>query len=45
VEKSAGKFLACLDFWDPDDMLYTDYLPKGQTINLSLLMLANERNF
>jgi len=32
VQKSAGKFLASI-FWDQDDILHTDYLPKGQTIN------------
>ena len=31
-QKSAGKFLALI-FWDQDDILHTDYLPKGQTIN------------
>ena len=41
VQKSAGKFLA-LTFWDQDDILLIDYLPKAQTINaefyLSLLV-------
>jgi histone-lysine N-methyltransferase SETMAR len=32
VQKSAGKVLASI-FWDQDDVLPTDYLPKGQTIN------------
>jgi len=44
VQKSAGKFLAFLDFFfDQDGILLTDYLPKGQTINVefysSLLVL------
>ena len=41
VQKSAGKVLAPI-FWDQDDILLIDYLPKGQTINAefysSLLM-------
>ena len=41
VQKSAGKVLALI-FWDQDDILLIDYLPKGQTINgeyyLSLLV-------
>jgi len=41
VQKFAGKFLASI-FWDQDDILLIDYLPKGQTINakyyLSLLV-------
>jgi hypothetical protein len=41
VQKSTGKFLA-LFFWDQDNILLIDYLPKGQTINAecysSLLM-------
>jgi len=45
VQKSAGKFLASI-FWDQDDILFIDYLPKGQTINaeyyLSLLMQMKE---
>jgi len=32
VQKSAGKVLASI-FWDQDDILLIDYLPKGQTIN------------
>jgi len=32
VQKSVGKFLASI-FWDEDDILLNDYLPKGQTIN------------
>jgi len=32
VQKSAGKVLASI-FWDQDDILHHDYLPKGQTIN------------
>jgi len=32
VQKSAGKVLASI-FWDQDDILLNDYLPKGQTIN------------
>jgi len=32
VQKSAGKVLAWI-FWDQDDILLIDYLPKGQTIN------------
>jgi len=41
VQKSARKVLASI-FWDQDDILLIDYLPKGQTINagyyLSLLL-------
>jgi hypothetical protein len=33
VQKSAGKFLASI-FWDQDSILLTDYLPKGETINV-----------
>ena len=32
VQKSAGKFPASI-FWDQDDILLINYLPKGQTIN------------
>ena len=32
VQKSAGKVLASI-FWDQDDILFIDYLPKDQTIN------------
>ena len=32
VQKFAGKFLASI-FWDQDNILPNDYLPKGQTIN------------
>jgi len=32
VQKSAGNVLASI-FWDQDDVLLIDYLPKGQTIN------------
>ena len=32
MQKSAGKVLASI-FWDQDDILLNDYLPKGQTIN------------
>jgi len=32
VQKSAGKVLVSI-FWDQDGILFTDYLPKGQTIN------------
>jgi hypothetical protein len=32
VQKSAEKILAPV-FWDQDDILLIDYLPKGQTIN------------
>jgi histone-lysine N-methyltransferase SETMAR len=42
LQKSAGKFLASIFFWDQDSILLIDYLPKGQTINavfyLSLLV-------
>jgi len=31
LQKSAGKVLASI-FWDQDGILFTDYLPKGQTI-------------
>jgi len=33
VQKFAGKVLASI-FWDQDGILLTDYLPKGQTINV-----------
>jgi len=33
VQKSPGKVLASI-FWDQDGILLTDYLPKGQTINV-----------
>jgi len=32
VKKSAGKFLASI-FWDQEDILLIDYLPRGQTTN------------
>ena len=32
VQKSAGKILASI-FWDQGGIIFTDYLPKGQTIN------------
>jgi len=32
VQKSAGKVLASI-FWDHEDILLIDYLPKGQAIN------------
>jgi len=32
VQKSAGKFVASI-FWDQDNILLIDYLPKGQTVN------------
>jgi len=32
VQKSGGKVLASI-FWDQDNILLIDYLPKGQTIN------------
>ena len=32
VQKSAGKVLASI-FWDQDDILFIDYLPKVQTMN------------
>jgi len=32
VQKSAGNVLTSI-FWDQDGILFTDYLPKGQTIN------------
>jgi len=32
VQKSTGKVLASI-FWDQDDILLIDYLPKSQTIN------------
>ena len=37
VQKSAGKVLTSI-FWDHDGILLIDYLPKGQTINSSLLV-------
>jgi len=44
VQKSAGEVLAS-SFWDQDGILLTDYLPKGQTINVeyysSLLVQYN----
>jgi len=33
VQKCAGKLLAST-FWDQDDILLIDYLPKVQTINV-----------
>ena len=33
VQKYAGKVLTSI-FWDQDDILLIDYLPKGQTINV-----------
>jgi len=33
VQKSDGKILASIFFWDQDGILISDYLPKGQTIN------------
>ena len=33
VQKSAGKVLVSI-FWDQDGILLTDFLPKGQTINV-----------
>jgi len=33
VQKSAGKILASIFFWDQDGIFLTDYLRKGQTIN------------
>ena len=48
VQKSAGKVLASI-FWDQDDILLIDCLPKGQTINAeynsSLLVWCNWRTF
>jgi len=42
VQKSAGKVLASIFFWDQDGILLIDYLPKGQTVKaeyyLSLLV-------
>ena len=32
VQNPAGKFLASI-FWDQDDILLIDHLPKGQIIN------------
>jgi hypothetical protein len=44
VQKFAGKFLASI-FWDQDGIHPTDYLPKGQTVNMeyysSLLVELN----
>ena len=37
VQNSAGKVLPSI-FWDQDGILLIDYLPKGQTINSSLLV-------
>jgi len=37
VQKSAGKVFAST-FWDQDGILLINYLPKGQTINSSLLV-------
>ena len=34
LQKSAGKVLASI-FWDQDGILLIDYLPNGQTINIS----------
>ena len=36
VQKSTGNFLASI-FWDQDDILHIDYLPKGLTINAVLI--------
>jgi len=36
VQKSAGKALASIFFGDQDAILLTDYLTKGQTINLKV---------
>jgi hypothetical protein len=33
VHKSAGKVLASI-FWDQEGILFIDYLPKGQIINV-----------
>jgi hypothetical protein len=33
VQKPAGKVLTSI-FWDQDGIHLTDYLPKGQTINI-----------
>ena len=33
MQKSTGKILTSI-FWNQDDILLTDYLPKGQTINM-----------
>jgi hypothetical protein len=33
VQKSAGNVLVLI-FWDQDGILFIDYLPKGQTINV-----------
>jgi len=33
VQKSAGKVLASIFFWNQDSILLIDYLPMGQTIN------------
>jgi len=33
VQKSAGKVLASIFFWDQDGILLIDYIPKGQTVN------------
>jgi histone-lysine N-methyltransferase SETMAR len=33
VQKRAGNVLASI-FWDQDGILFTDYLPKGQNINM-----------
>ena len=35
MQKSAGKVLASI-FWDQEDVLLIDYLPKGQSINRSI---------
>jgi len=45
VQKSAVKVLASI-FWDQDVILFIDYLPNGQTINMeyysSLLVQLND---
>jgi len=33
VQKSAGKVLASIFFWDQDGIILIDYIPKGQIIN------------
>jgi len=34
VQKSAGKFLSLIFFFNQDGIVLVDYLPKGQTINV-----------
>jgi hypothetical protein len=47
-QKSAGKVLTLIFFWDKDSILLIHYLPKGQTINVkycsSVLVQLKEKH-